>query len=109
MADVLKSAVVFGGTGNGGSLFGLVTLFDNHGNSTRFDKLTCKGKPPYQMTTSQTYALHGAIDPYAFRAVTFDGTIPLPDGVESPLQTACHLIAAGKFHAAKASPPIHSK
>ncbi len=99
MGDVLRSAVVMGGTGNGGSMFGIVTLHDNHGNSTRGGTLSCVGHKPLEMSTDAWLALHHVIDPFALLAFNFNGTIPLPDGVESPLQTMCRKTHAKTHHA----------
>jgi len=98
MADVLRAPVIMGGTGNGGSMAGWITLYDNHGNSTRGMTLTCAGHPPITMDNKTWMAMHGAIDPHAFRALNFDGTIPMLYGIESPLQTVCRKLEAEAHH-----------
>ncbi|MGH6871240.1 MAG: hypothetical protein ACREHE_07025 [Rhizomicrobium sp.] len=94
MGDILKSQNgMIGGQGNGASEWGLVTLRDNHGNSTIGNDLTCKGRATIQMTPTQSNDLHDAIAPSAERAWNLHGEIPLGD-LESPLQTLCRQIDA---------------
>jgi hypothetical protein len=98
MGDILRAAVVSGGGANTGSMFDWVTLYDNHGNSTRGYQLTCAGKPSTKMNIEQWVALHDAIEPSARQAWNFNGTIPMLGNMESPLQTMCRKLDAQAHH-----------
>jgi hypothetical protein len=98
VSDILKSEVIVGGTGNSGSMFGVVTLYDNHGNSTRGYNLTCSGHAPIKMPLDDWIDLHHAINPHAVRALNLNGTIPVLGGMESPLQTMCRKLDAQAHH-----------
>jgi hypothetical protein len=101
------------GAGAAWASVGLATLKDDHGNSARFETLNCAGKSPFHLTNQQWSDLWMVmINPHAHaleKYPRFDGRIPVLFGLESPLQTMCHKLAADKFHAAKAGGPTHAK
>jgi hypothetical protein len=98
MADVLRSIPVVGVFT---TLAGVTTLTDNHRNSVQGWTLTCAKGARTKLPSTEAANLYWNIElPSDLKAsfdLRFDGSIPLADGVESPLNQLCR-----KLHSSKA-------
>jgi hypothetical protein len=97
MGDILKSIPIVGVYT---TLAGATSLTDNHGNAVKGKTLTCAGKEPTTLSSKETATMYSDIEfpndiATAFD-LRFDGEIPMAEGAESPLNTACRKLHPGK-------------